>query len=400
MKKFHFYSAFWLFFGCSNSISGQVSRIYFSEQDKIAILNTHNSERKQVGNSDLIWDNSLEEFAANWASTLAYRDNGLSHRPNNRYGENCYWTGAKEIQPEEAILAFNEEKHDYQYGPVTASNYKVTGHYTQVIWYKTRRVGCAAVTASSGIFVVCNYDPPGNFIGQYPYGNSIESNNSAPNNSIQNNNNYPTEIFIDPTPTNNPSNRSVLPASANVINRTSLSHSSVNITMLVGMDVWTKLENSSILPRLKSFRELDFTGSSPCFMLKSTLPRGKKQSERDVRGFISMGVTINNQSRQKDIFSMIQSYPDNYRVYTTINYELGLQFFKYCDLGVGQLSFGNVTTTNKQDYLAFNRLFLRCALPLANNTTVVGQIGISGEEMQLSNWNMAVFNLSFRSRFF
>lgn len=400
MKKLQFQIAFWLFSGCSISIHGQVSRIYFSEQDKTTILNAHNSERKEVGNSPLIWDNSLEEFAANWALTLANRDNGLSHRPNNRYGENCYWTGAREIEPEEAILAFNYEKNDYHYGPVTSSNFRGTGHYTQVVWYRTTKVGCASVTASSGIFVVCNYDPPGNLIGDYPYGNSIESNNSATDNSNQNSNNYPTEIFTRTAPANDPSNRTVLPSTANVLHRTSPSHNIVNITMLVGIDVWTKFENSQIFPRLKSFRELDFTGSSPYFMLKSTLPRGIKHNNRDVRGFISMGVTINNQSRQKDIFSMIPNYSDNYRVNTGLNYELGLQFFKYCDIGVGQLSFGNVTTTNKQDYFAFNRLFLRCALPLAKNTTVVGQIGISGVEIQMSDWNMATFNLSLRSRFF
>ena len=69
MKKLQFQIAFWLFSGCSISIHGQVSRIYFSEQDKMTILNAHNSERKEVGNSPLIWDNSLEEFAANGALT-------------------------------------------------------------------------------------------------------------------------------------------------------------------------------------------------------------------------------------------------------------------------------------------------------------------------------------------
>ena len=390
----------WLFVVNLIPIHGQVNRVYFSDQDKMAILNAHNSERKLVGTTNLTWDNSLEEFAANWASTLAYRDNGLSHRPNNRYGENCYWTGAREIQPEEVILAFNEEKHDYQYGPVTGSNNIGTGHYTQVVWYRTTRVGCAAVTAPSGIFVVCNYDPPGNLIGDYPYRNSFEISNPTPNNSIKKNSDYPTEISRAPVPIDKPSNTSVLPVSSNFTPSNSLSPSSVHMTMLVGADIWTKFENPSILPRLKSFSELGFTGSSPCIMLKCTLPRGKNHTERDVRGFVSMGVTINNQTRQQDVFSMIQSDPDNYRVYAAINYELGLQIFKYLDLGFGQLTFGNLKTTDKQDYLAFNRLFLRCALPLGNSTTLVGQIGISGEEWQLSNWNMAVINLSFRSRFF
>lgn len=405
MKKFHFFLAFWFFGGCSNSIDGQVSRVYFSEQDKIAILNTHNSERKLVGNSDLIWDNSLEEFAANWASTLAYRDNGLSHRPNNRYGENCYWTGAKEIQPEEAILAFNEEKHDYNYGPVTASNYTVTGHYTQVIWYRTTRVGCAAVTASSGIFVVCNYDPPGNLIGDYPYGNSIRrENNTIPVSTNQNNNSYPIDLLPTKTESGNSNNIPLIKSGAainsNVTANLLSSPKLVYFTLFSGAEVWTKFESTPVLPRLKSFRNLDFTGSSPSFVFKLTLPRGKKHKERNVRSFVSMGLTLNNHLRQKDLRNQIQNYSEEYRVYSAINYELGLQFFKYCDLGFGQLSFGNITTSNTQDHLAYNRVFLRCALPLGDNVTIVGQMGLSGVGLELGQWNMALFNMSLRSRFF
>ncbi len=53
------------------------------------------------------------------------------------------------------------------------------GHYTQIVWRSTTHVGCGIQTCSTNspfgpmfpdwTFVVCNYEPPGNLIGQSPY---------------------------------------------------------------------------------------------------------------------------------------------------------------------------------------------------------------------------------------
>jgi len=45
-------------------------------------------------------------------------------------------------------------------------------HYTQVVWANTLRIGCARADNCSGgvsTIISCQYDPPGNFIGQTPY---------------------------------------------------------------------------------------------------------------------------------------------------------------------------------------------------------------------------------------
>ena len=42
------------------------------------------------------------------------------------------------------------------------------GHFTQVVWKDSRNFGIAKARSKSGkIIVVANYDPPGNFLGQY-----------------------------------------------------------------------------------------------------------------------------------------------------------------------------------------------------------------------------------------
>lgn len=51
--------------------------------------------------------------------------------------------------------------------PRTPTGARGCGHYTQVVWANTKRVGCAAAECrNGGTFVVCSYDPPGNMDGR------------------------------------------------------------------------------------------------------------------------------------------------------------------------------------------------------------------------------------------
>jgi hypothetical protein len=43
-----------------------------------------------------------------------------------------------------------------------------SGHFTQVVWRASRRLGVGRAVAGDGaVYVVANYDPAGNMIGQY-----------------------------------------------------------------------------------------------------------------------------------------------------------------------------------------------------------------------------------------
>ncbi len=52
---------------------------------------------------------------------------------------------------------------------------KQCGHYTQLVWRDTERVGCGVANCNNvdgfgaGNLWVCNYDPPGNYVGERPY---------------------------------------------------------------------------------------------------------------------------------------------------------------------------------------------------------------------------------------
>lgn len=54
--------------------------------------------------------------------------------------------------------------HKFSEEPKTTA----TGHFTQVVWKDSKHLGVGIATNSKGqAFVVCNYDPPGNFVGKF-----------------------------------------------------------------------------------------------------------------------------------------------------------------------------------------------------------------------------------------
>lgn len=134
-----------------------------SQQD---YLNAHNAARSQVTVANIIWDNTVAAYALNYANSRI-SDCNLVHS-NGPYGENLA-KGSGSFTGTAAVNLWVAEKPYYDY----ASNSCVGGqclHYTQVVWRNSVRVGCARVKCTNGWwFVSCNYDPPGNYIGERPY---------------------------------------------------------------------------------------------------------------------------------------------------------------------------------------------------------------------------------------
>jgi hypothetical protein len=45
-------------------------------------------------------------------------------------------------------------------------NWSDVGHYAQIVWPGTRRVGCGLKSSARADYLVCRYADPGNVIGQ------------------------------------------------------------------------------------------------------------------------------------------------------------------------------------------------------------------------------------------
>ncbi|XP_044464792.1 pathogenesis-related protein PR-1-like [Mangifera indica] len=132
-------------------------------------LAPQNAARAAVRMRPLQWDSKVEDYAK-WYANQRKDDCALQHS-NGPYGENIFWGSGDDWKPAQAVALWLSEKSSYDYSSNSCDGGSDCGHYTQIIWGRTRRIGCARVVCEDdkGVFITCNYDPPGNFIGERPY---------------------------------------------------------------------------------------------------------------------------------------------------------------------------------------------------------------------------------------
>ena len=124
-----------------------------------AILNSTNAYRAEYNASAVSWNTTL----ASYASSYLARDGCVFQHSGGPYGENLamgYPNATASVQ------AWGNEAAHYNFkNPGFAES---TGHFTQLVWQNTTATGCAcSLCGESGWFVVCEYWPPGNVIGEF-----------------------------------------------------------------------------------------------------------------------------------------------------------------------------------------------------------------------------------------
>ena len=130
-------------------------------------LDAHNTARAAVGVGPLTWDTTVQAYAQNYANQRA-GDCNLVHS-GGPYGENIAWSSA-DLSGADAVKMWVDEMAYYDYNSNSCASGQQCVSYTQVVWGNSVSLGCAKVTCSAGgTFIVCNYDPPGNVVGQKPY---------------------------------------------------------------------------------------------------------------------------------------------------------------------------------------------------------------------------------------
>ncbi|XP_052686448.1 putative uncharacterized protein DDB_G0271606 isoform X7 [Crassostrea angulata] len=139
------------------------------------VLKLHNGYRQLQMASDmkkLVWDENLATEAAQWTKNCIYEFRYGSH------GENMYYFETKlpdNILVERAIDAWYSERYSWRMSGDCAE----ACSYTQLVWSKTQRVGCAVQKCTEltmpeefipgAWFFYCLYDPKGNTFGDLPY---------------------------------------------------------------------------------------------------------------------------------------------------------------------------------------------------------------------------------------
>jgi len=179
----------------------------FTEAERATFVKAHNDARSAVGEGVVEWSDALAEFPSEWltaqrdAMTEKARQGQLpnpGHRPRDgkfaqKYGENiAIWGGSGRISadPAQAVTGWMKEKAAFdklnaakpyvvgdEQGRMDETGRPIiVGHYTQLIWNDTKRIGAARAIVDvlddqgrmkqRSVVVICNYDPPGNVLGR------------------------------------------------------------------------------------------------------------------------------------------------------------------------------------------------------------------------------------------
>ncbi|KAL9087674.1 MAG: hypothetical protein Q9165_006598 [Trypethelium subeluteriae] len=130
--------------------------------DQQNALNTQNSARSDVGTAALTWDAGLASEAQTYAEHLASVGE-LVHSGITTEGENLFMGYTSTPLADAASDWITSEKSKYDGQVITESNYMNFGHYTQIVWSTTTKVGMGSASGSDGsVYVVARYTPPGN----------------------------------------------------------------------------------------------------------------------------------------------------------------------------------------------------------------------------------------------
>lgn len=140
--------------------------------ESLQFLYAHNAMRRAKSEPPLTWDYELEKYAQWWAGQRK-SDCELMHSfPEDDFelGENIFWGGGSAWSPTDAVKAWIDEEKYYDYASNSCESGQMCGHYTQIVWRDTKRIGCARMVCEDGdVFITCNYYPPGNYEGKRPY---------------------------------------------------------------------------------------------------------------------------------------------------------------------------------------------------------------------------------------
>nr|XP_044603867.1 GLIPR1-like protein 1 [Equus asinus] len=148
-----------------------------------ACVKSHNEMRGKVdppaaNMKHMTWDEGLAQIAEAWTKKCKFQHNTClsksyeCHPAFQFVGENMWLGGFRIFTPKSAVVAWYNENKFYDINSPSCS--RVCGHYTQVVWANSYKVGCAVRIcpnlggAETAVFV-CNYGPAGNIRNVIPY---------------------------------------------------------------------------------------------------------------------------------------------------------------------------------------------------------------------------------------
>lgn len=144
------------------------NQIFITENDKVEITNYVNKYRKLHQAPDLVWDNTIANYAQEWSNYLLI-NNLFQHSGSSMYGENLAYFKGYDGDP----LTFIKWSIDMWYQEVEYYDFNkpgfkdTTGHFTCLVWKDSKKFGMGISISDKTVVVSFNTSPPGNIIGEF-----------------------------------------------------------------------------------------------------------------------------------------------------------------------------------------------------------------------------------------
>lgn len=145
---------------------GLSARGYADPHGATKLLAAHNGYRASLGLPPLRWSDRLAANAQRWADHLA----AIGRLEHNGSGQNLAMATSGTQSLTQLVELWGSEQAYFVNGyfPAISStgNWMNVGHYSQMIWRTTTEVGCGFARNDGRDVLVCDYDPPGNVMGE------------------------------------------------------------------------------------------------------------------------------------------------------------------------------------------------------------------------------------------
>lgn len=149
-------------------------------------IKAHNLFRSREPATNMLkvkWNDEMASVAQAWADKCLWEHGMLYDCAGNRIGQNLFVEASAGGYPTMnltySIEAWNNERNDFNWDTQKCTPGKLCGHWTQLAGAKSNEVGCAynlcptmTVAGSvwkNALYIVCDYTPPGNVIGEPIY---------------------------------------------------------------------------------------------------------------------------------------------------------------------------------------------------------------------------------------
>jgi uncharacterized protein YkwD len=157
-------SSIWITLGCALACAPASAKPTALPAEAQAFVDAHNHVRAQHCAKPLSWSPRLAQLAQQWANKLRAKGCAFEHS-NGSTGENLAAGTTGTLDAGAVVQMWYDEVDQYKF-PDGGFSMK-TGHFTQVVWRGTTAVGCGRSQCKGMDIFVCEYDPPGNWEGQY-----------------------------------------------------------------------------------------------------------------------------------------------------------------------------------------------------------------------------------------